>query len=99
MPRRPRRRGRRSIHILSGRPMGLLMNWREHISVDPSVMHGVACLTGTRIPVAVVLDNLAAGLPAEEILASYPGLSANAIRAALAYAADLASERILALPA
>ena len=36
------------------------MNWRDYISVDPNVMHGVACIAGTRIPVSVVLDNLAA---------------------------------------
>jgi uncharacterized protein (DUF433 family) len=75
------------------------MNWRDHISVDPNVMHGVACITGTRIPVSVVLDNLAAGLGADEILASYPSLTPESIRAALAYAAELASERVLELPA
>lgn len=74
------------------------MDWRAHISVDPNVMHGVACVAGTRIPVSVILDNLAAGVATEELLASYPGLSAAAVRAALAYAADLASERVLALP-
>ena len=40
------------------------MQWREHISVDPAVCHGQACIKGTRVPVAVVLDNLAAGLHA-----------------------------------
>jgi uncharacterized protein (DUF433 family) len=39
------------------------MEWRHYISVDPNVMHGVACITGTRIPVSVVLDNLAARVP------------------------------------
>jgi uncharacterized protein (DUF433 family) len=74
------------------------MEWRDRISVDPSVMHGVACIAGTRIPVSVVLDNLAAGVSAEELVASYPGLTPDAVRAALAYAAELASERVLALP-
>jgi uncharacterized protein (DUF433 family) len=74
------------------------MEWRDQISVDPNVMHGVACIAGTRIPVAVVLDNLAAGVPSEELVASYPGLTPEAVRAALAYAAELASERVLALP-
>ena len=48
------------------------MNWREHITVDPAVCHERACLTGTRIPVAVILDNLAAGLTETEIIANSP---------------------------
>jgi uncharacterized protein (DUF433 family) len=75
------------------------MDWREHITVNPAVLHGKACIRGTRIPVAVVLANLADGLSAEEILRSYPTLTAAGIQAALAYAADLAQERTLPLPA
>ena len=75
------------------------MNWQEHISVNPAVLHGKACIRGTRIPVAVVLANLADGLTASEIIRSYPSLSAAGIQAALAYAADLAQERVLPLPA
>lgn len=54
-------------------------------------------MRGTRIPVAVVLDNLAAGLSTEEILAEYPSLQAEDIRAAMAYAADIARERLIPL--
>ncbi|WP_420454205.1 DUF433 domain-containing protein [Rubrivirga sp.] len=75
------------------------MNWREHITVDPHVCHGKACVRGTRVLVSVVLDNLAAGLSAEEVTQSYPSVSAEAVRAALAYAADLAGERVVAVPA
>ncbi|WP_409945774.1 DUF433 domain-containing protein [Rubrivirga sp. S365] len=75
------------------------MNWREHITVDPQVCHGRACVRGTRVPVAVVLDNLAAGLSSDEITRSYPTVSAEAVRAALAYAADLAGERVVSVPA
>ena len=75
------------------------MDWRDHITVNPAVLHGKACLRGTRIPVAVVLANLADGLSAEEILKSYPSLTPAAIQAALAYAAELAQERVLPLPA
>jgi uncharacterized protein (DUF433 family) len=74
------------------------MNWRERITVDPMVCHGQACIRGTRILASVVLDNLAAGIGREEILASYPGLTAEDIGAVLAYASDLASERVFALP-
>jgi uncharacterized protein (DUF433 family) len=47
----------------------------------------------------VVLANLADGLSAEEIVKSYPSLTVTGIQAALAYAADLAQERVLPLPA
>jgi uncharacterized protein (DUF433 family) len=75
------------------------MDWRDHITVNPAVLHGKACIRGTRIPVAVVLANLADGLSAEEIVKSYPSLTVAGIQAALAYAADLAQERVLPLPA
>jgi uncharacterized protein (DUF433 family) len=71
------------------------MDWRQHISVDPVVCHGQACIEGTRIPVAIVLDNLAAGLTPEEILASHPPLRIDDVRAATACAAGLARERIV----
>jgi uncharacterized protein (DUF433 family) len=75
------------------------MDWREHITVNPAALHGKACIRGTRIPVAVVLANLADGLSAEEIVKSYPSLTVTGIQAALAYAVDLAQERVLPLPA
>ena len=73
------------------------MTWQDHISVDPLVCHGQACLIGTRVTVSVVLDNLAAGVSREEILKSYPSLKPEDIDACVAYAADLARERILPL--
>ncbi len=75
------------------------MNWQDYITVDPAVCHGQACITGTRIMVSVVLDNLAAGLTSGEILRSYPSLSQEAIQAAIAYAAELARERVIPIPA
>ena len=74
------------------------MNWIEYISVDPQICHGQACLKGTRIPVSVVLDNLATGISIDEVLKSYPSLTLDAIRAAVAYAAELTRERIVSLP-
>ena len=67
--------------------------WRDRISVDPSVCHGNPCIRGTRIFVSVILDNLAAGIGTDEILASYPGITGDDVLAALAYAAELARER------
>lgn len=60
------------------------------IHTDPAVCHGRPCIRGTRVPVTVVLDNLAAGLTPEEIVASYSSLTLEDVRAAVAYAADLA---------
>jgi len=62
-------------------------------------MHGAVCFRGTRIPVSVVLDNLAAGETTEAILAEYPTLQPEHIPAAIGYAADLARERIVPVPA
>lgn len=71
------------------------MNWRERITVDPQVCHGKACIQGTRVMVSVILDNLAAGLGRDEILSSYPSLASADIEASIAYAAELARERVL----
>ena len=73
------------------------MNWHEYISVDPNVCHGQACIVGTRVMVTVILDNLAAGLTVDEIAESYPSVSADAVKAALHYAAELAKERMAPL--
>ena len=74
------------------------MDWRDHITVDPNVCHGQACIKGTRIMVSVVLDNLAAGQQADEIGQSYPSLTTEDVHAAMAYAAELARERNVVLP-
>ena len=71
------------------------LDWKNYIVVDPTVCHGQAVIKGIRIPVFVVLDNLAARLSIEEILKSYPALSTEGIHAAIAYAAELARERVV----
>jgi uncharacterized protein (DUF433 family) len=58
------------------------------IEVHPAVMHGKPVIRGTRIPVELLLRKLAEGATFEELLDAYPRLSADDIRAALAYAAD-----------
>ena len=72
-------------------------NWRDRISVDPNVCHGKPCIRGTRIFISVILDNLAAGMSVDEIVASYFGLERDDIMAALRYAAELAHERTVYL--
>jgi uncharacterized protein (DUF433 family) len=69
-----------------------MLEWQERISINPLVCHGKACIRGTRMMVWVILDNLAAGVPHEELLQSYPSLQESDIQAALAYAAELARE-------
>jgi uncharacterized protein (DUF433 family) len=76
-----------------------MVNWRDHVTVDPLVCHGKACITGTRVMVSVILDNLAAGLTPDEIMQSYPSVSREAIQAAMAYAAELAREWVVKVPA
>jgi uncharacterized protein (DUF433 family) len=78
---------------------GDVMNWRDNISIDPAICHGKACVTGTRILVSTILDNLADEHEETEILRQYPSLTHNDIRAAVAYGAELARERIIYLDA
>ncbi len=73
------------------------MHWQERISTDPNICHGKACITGTRVMVSVILDNLAAGVPIDEILQGYPSLTGQDVQAAIGYAAELARERIVPL--
>ena len=75
------------------------MDWKPHITSDPKIMHGAVCFKGTRVPVSVVLDNLADGEAPERILEQYPSLKPEHIPAAIAYAADLARERVVPVPA
>jgi uncharacterized protein (DUF433 family) len=65
------------------------------IDFDPAISQGRARIKGTRVPISVILDNLAAGLSEQEILHEYPTLPAEAVKVALAYAAELAREEAL----
>ena len=73
------------------------MEHQAQIVSDPAICHGRPCIRGTRIMVSVVLDNLAAGLTPEEIVASYSTLTIEGVRAAIAYAADLTRDRVIEL--
>jgi uncharacterized protein (DUF433 family) len=70
------------------------MNWQERIAVNRAICHGKACIRGTRVMVSVVLDNLAAGEPIEEIMRAYH-LERDDVQAAVQYAADLARETVI----
>ena len=63
------------------------MNWKEHISIDPTVRSGKPCVKGTRITAFDVLEYLAGGMSEDEILADFPSLTREDIRACLSFAA------------
>lgn len=65
------------------------------IVVDPEVCFGRAVIRGTRIWVSLIVENLAEGVTEHELLAAYPQLTPEDLRAALAYAAELTRERVL----
>jgi uncharacterized protein (DUF433 family) len=69
----------------------------ERIPVDPAVCGGKPCIRSLRFPVSRLLGLLAAGETAESILAAYPYLEPEDIRAALQYAALLADEQVIEL--
>lgn len=66
-----------------------MMEWKDRIIVDPKILVGKPVIKGTRIAVEFVLDLLANGWKEEDILANYPGLTREDIRACLAYARDI----------
>ena len=71
----------------------------NRISIDPNVCFGKPCIRGTRIWVSLLLDFLAAGTSAAEILEDYPHLTDEDIRAALAYGAEMSRERFVEIAA
>ncbi|MEN3000286.1 MAG: DUF433 domain-containing protein [Armatimonadota bacterium] len=73
------------------------MDYRAWIEVNPKVMVGKPVIRGTRITVETILEQLAAGYTEDDILEAYPHLSREAIRAALAYAADALRDETLLL--
>ena len=70
------------------------MQISNRISVDPKICHGKPCIEGTRIPVYIILELLAGDTSPDEILREYPHLTKEDIKAAINYAAKLATEEI-----
>ncbi len=64
----------------------------ERIASDPKICSGKPCIKGTRIPVHIILDLLAAGESFEGIKKAYPNITDEDIRACLLYASVLADE-------
>ena len=70
------------------RPSLYVMDYRERITIEPGKRGGKPCLRGLRITVYDVLDYLAGGMTEDQILADFPELERDDIRAALGFAAD-----------
>lgn len=70
----------------------------KRITTDPNVCFGKPCIRGTRIWVSLIVENLADGVTEKELIAAYPQLTPEDIRAALAYAAEVTRERVIPLP-
>ena len=64
------------------------MSYRERITIEPGKRGGKPCIRGLRITVHDVLEYLAAGMTDQEILADFPDLELEDIKACLAFAAD-----------
>lgn len=73
------------------------MDYRDHIVIDPTVRFGKPVVRGTRVTVGDVLSYLAGGMSEDDILADFPQLSRDDIRACLAYAAER-ERRLASLP-
>lgn len=76
------------------------MNWQDRITIDPKILVGKPIIKGTRISVEFIVDRLANGWTAEQVLQEYDHLTPDDIQACLRYAADmLREERVYMLPA
>ena len=71
------------------------MKFPDRIEAKATVMMGKPCVKGTRIPVYLLLEEMAAGETFEKLLSAYPQLTSDDLRACLEYAAALAADEIV----
>lgn len=64
------------------------MSWRERIVIDAKIHHGDPCIKGTRVPVSVIIGSIAEGDTPETVIASWPQLTGDDIKAALRFAPE-----------
>lgn len=64
------------------------MNWRDHVSSDPTIMFGKTVIKNTRIPVDLILEKLGHGNSFESLLEAYPSITTDDILACLLFASD-----------
>ncbi len=68
----------------------------DRITFDPKIMGGRACIRGMRIPVSVIVSQIAYGSSVEDVLREYPDLEREDVAQALQYAAWLTQEQVIA---
>ncbi len=66
----------------------------DRVTFDPKIMGGRACIRGMRVPVSVIVNQIAHGATFDDILAGYPDLEREDIQQAIEYAAWLAEDRV-----
>ena len=71
------------------------VNLMNRIQIDPAVCHGQPCVRGTRIPVWLIIQYFANEDTVDQVVAAYPTISHEDIKACLAYAAELTRERVV----
>ena len=71
------------------------IQWREHINSDPKIMFGKPVIKGTRIPVDLILEKLAAGETQAQLLSAYTSISAADISACLQFASESVKSEII----
>jgi uncharacterized protein (DUF433 family) len=74
------------------------MDYQSIITIEPDKRSGKPCIRGTRMTVTDVLEYLAGGMSPQEIVAEFPDVSLDDIRACLAFAADR-ERKLASLPA
>lgn len=75
-----------------------MIDLNERIAIDPDVRGGKPCIRGTRITVYDILEYMAGGMSEEEILADFPSLKAEDLRAVLMFAAQRERSRCASMP-
>jgi uncharacterized protein (DUF433 family) len=68
------------------------VNWKDYIVADPDVLVGKPAIKGTRLSVELILDRLADGWTVQDLFASYPHLTPEALQAVFAFAAEMLKE-------
>jgi len=66
-----------------------MLDWRLHIESDPGKLYGKPVIKNTRVPVDLILEKLAVGETMDDLLAAYPRLTSEDIRACLAFASEV----------
>jgi uncharacterized protein (DUF433 family) len=72
-----------------------MQDYRQYITSNPNILFGKPAIKDTRIPVELILDELAGGTTIEELISEYPRLTKEAIYTALAFAADTLRREVI----